>query len=197
MKLKRKISSIFLKGLLTLLPIYLTLYFVFWLIKSIESSFLNLRPLFGAYYFPGLGILITLLLVFIVGWSTRSYITRYFTRRVNLWLNSVPIVGEIYGSIQIMTKYFTTPVKSGEDSVVMVHFKESNYTILGIITRADFETAPEGIIGKKDKNTISVYIPMSYGIGGFTVYVDRKMVTPVNLNQREALKWAFIGGLKQ
>jgi hypothetical protein len=37
---------------------------------------------------------------------------------------------------------------------------------------------------------------MSYGIGGFTIYLDKNMVTNVDLNQREALKWAFIGGLK-
>ncbi|KTC66556.1 hypothetical protein Lade_1214 [Legionella adelaidensis] len=194
MKFKRKISSIFIKGVLTLLPIYLTLYFIFWLIKSIEASFLNLKPLMDPYYFPGMGILLAIILILLVGWSTRSYLARYFTKRINTYLTSIPIVGEIYGSIQIMTKYFTTPVKAGDNSVVMVHFKESNFKILGITTRTDFDKAPDGIVDN-DK-TISVYIPMSYGIGGFTVYIDRKMVTPVDLNQREALKWAFIGGLK-
>jgi uncharacterized membrane protein len=149
MQLRRTLSSIFVKGILTLLPIYLTFYFTLWLLQSIEASSSNLKPLFGRYYFPGMGIICAALLIMVVGWSMRSYITRYFTNKINQYLNQIPIIGEIYGSIQIMTKYFTTPVKTNAQNVVMVHLKESGFSVLGIVTRTDFAHAPAGSLTTK------------------------------------------------
>ncbi|GGI90028.1 DUF502 domain-containing protein [Legionella impletisoli] len=194
MKIKGKMSSIFWKGLFTLLPLYLTLYFLFWLLKNIENTFGGtLKLILGNFYFPGMGLIAALILVFTFGILLQIYITRYINDLINRFISNLPVIGEIYDSLRSIIKYLTKPSTPGGEEVVMVEFKENNFKMLGIVTRKDFEHAPKGI---GEEGWISVYLPMSYQIGGFTVYVPEKCVTKVNLNSKQALKWALIGGIK-
>ncbi|WP_133129370.1 DUF502 domain-containing protein [Legionella yabuuchiae] len=195
MKMQGKLSSIFWKGLFTLLPLYLTLYFFFWLLKNIEITFGEaLKLILGGFYFPGMGLIAALVLVFTFGLLLQIYITRYINDLLNRFISKLPVIGEIYDSLQSIVKYLTKPSTPGGEEVVMVEFEELNFRMLGIVTRKEFDNAPKGI-GKE--GWISVYLPMSYQLGGFTVYVPERCVTKVNLSSKQALKWALIGGIKK
>ncbi|AHE67933.1 DUF502 domain-containing protein [Legionella oakridgensis] len=194
MRLNGKISSIFWKGLFTLLPLYLTLYFLWWLLESIEATFSQfLKAMLGSYYVPGMGLLTALLIVFAIGLLLQIYITQHLNHALNKFIGKLPILGELYISLQSIIKYLTTPTKPARQEVVMVHFENLNLNMLGIVTRTNFEASPAGI---GDESLISVYIPMSYQIGGFTIYVPKTSVTPVDLTAKEALKWAFMAGIE-
>ncbi|MCP0913215.1 DUF502 domain-containing protein [Legionella sp. 27cVA30] len=192
---KHKIISLFWRGLLTLLPFYLTLYFIFWLLQSIEAiSSQVLQKILGTYYIPGMGLLTALLIVFLTGLLLQTYITRHMAFVVQRFMSRLPIIGDVYQAIQTFIKYLTSPTKPDGEDVVMVHFKALNIKVLGIVTRTSFDKAPAGI---GDDTLISVYLPMSYQIGGYTVYVPKDAVTKVELSQKEAMKWAFMGGIGQ
>lgn len=195
MTFKGKLSSIFWKGLLTLLPLYLTGYFLWWLLQSIESTFSQfLKPLIGSAYIPGMGLLSALIVVLMIGLLLQIYITQYLNSILNRFIIKLPVLGEIYESLQSIINYLTTPAKPGGEEVVMVHFEDLNMKILGIVTRTDFSHSPKGI---GQASFISVYLPMSYQIGGFTIYVPKSSVTPVDLNAKQALKWALLAGIEQ
>ncbi|QBS08759.1 DUF502 domain-containing protein [Legionella israelensis] len=194
MSLNGKISSIFWRGFLTLLPLYLTLYFLIWLLSSIETTFSKPLILFiGEYYFPGLGLFTAFLFILFIGLIMKMYVAQAINKLVNSILNKLPLVGEIYNSIQNLTKYLSSSDKIEGKEAVMVHVESMDLKLIGIVTRKDFEDAPEGIGNAK---MVSVYLPMSYQIGGFTVYVPKKSITTINMTQNEALKWVFFGGIK-
>ena len=79
------------------------------------------------------------------------------------------------------------------------HFKvvsldlPGNMRVLGFITRADFSDAPAGI-ARTDE--VAVYLPMSYQIGGYTVFVPKSACTPVEMSREEAMKFILTAGLK-
>ena len=75
----------------------------------------------------------------------------------------------------------------------MVSF--NNIELLGLVTRSDFSKAPTGI-AQDHTNVISVYIPMSYQVGGFTVYLSKDNIRSVDMNPKAALKWALMGGIE-
>jgi len=192
---KGKLSSILWKGLFTLLPLYLTFYFLLWLISSIESTFsVALKTLFPSFYFPGMGLLSAIVIIFFIGLLMQNYIAQYLTELLEKKLNKLPVIGELYSSIESITKYLS----SGDDikgkEVVMVHFKNADVQLIGIVTRKDFSEAPKGV---GDESLVSVYLPMSYQIGGFTVYVPKDSIHRVEMSQKQALKWALIGGIKE
>jgi len=51
---------------------------------------------------------------------------------------------------------------------------------------------PKGIA---EEDMVSVYLPMSYQIGGYTVYIPKKYVTAVDMTRKEAIKWTLTAGM--
>lgn len=194
MQIKGKLSTIFFKGFLFLLPLYLTIYFLYWLITGIESNFSQwLKPILGAWYLPGFGIIGALLFIFLVGFLLQLYFLQHIREGVNQLLIRIPILGEIYEAISSLVYYLTQAKPQGE-KVVMVKFKQWDIELLGLVTRSDFEEAPKGI--ELEEDTIAVYLPMSYQIGGYTVYIPRANVRPVEMSRKDALKWTFVAGIE-
>ena len=186
-------SVIFWKGILAILPVYITLYFIYWLITSIERNVSQLMTFWiGAWYFPGLGLLITILMIYAVGILMQLYIGSYIVNLFQRLVQKIPFIGDLYSSIHSLTKYLSKSDKIKGHKAVMVNVQ--GIEVLGVLTRTDFSNAPKGVVEKD--NMISVYIPMSYQIGGFTLYVPKETIRQVDMDQKEALKWALIGGIE-
>lgn len=192
--IKNKVASIFWKGFFTILPVYLTFYFIYWLVTSVERGLGQLlKTIIGTWYFPGLGLLMTIAAIFVVGVLMQVYIAQYFIQLIEKIVQRMPLIGDLYSSIQSLTKYLSSSGRVEGKEVVMVEF--NGIELLGIVTRSDFSKAPDGIVEKED--LISVYLPMSYQIGGFTIYLPKDKIRKVDMTQKSALKWALIGGIKE
>ena len=95
----------FITGLLILVPLAITLWVLNLIISTMDQSLLLLpaqwRPeaLFG-FYIPGLGTILTLLIVLLTGLATRNFVG---TQVVYLWeslLIRIPVVKSIYSSVK-------------------------------------------------------------------------------------------------
>jgi uncharacterized membrane protein len=60
------------------------------------------------------------------------------------------------------------------------------------LTRESFDDAPEGLGGR---DVVAVFLPMSYQIGGFTVFVPRARTTPVDLTIEEGMRLALTAAM--
>lgn len=190
--IKNRIASIFWKGFFTILPIYLTFYFIYWLVTSIERNLSQLlKTIIGTWYFPGLGLLMVIVVIFVIGILMQVYIAQYFIQLIEKVVQRMPLIGDLYSSLQSLTKYLSSSGQVKGKEVVMVEF--NGVELLGIVTRTDFSEAPDGVVEKQD--LISVYLPMSYQIGGFTIYLPNDKIRKVDMTQKSALKWALIGGI--
>ena len=72
----------------------------------------------------------------------------------------------------------------------MVTIAGTDTRLIGLVTREDFENLPSGI-DDKNSESMAVYLPMSYQMGGFTVFVPKKNVTPVDMSIEEAMRFAL------
>src|SRR5690606_14396222 len=93
---------------------------------------------------------------------------------------------------QDFLSFFDSTKKKDFSKVVIV--KIGGQEILGFITREAFDGLPQGI-GGPDK--VAVYLPMSYQLGGYTIMVNREMVTPVDMSLEDAMKFALTGGVSK
>ena len=76
--------------------------------------------------------------------------------------------------------------------VVRVKLPNSPLCLIGFITREDFTGLPPGLGGP---DIVAVYCPMSYMIGGFTLFVPRAQLEPLDMSFEDAMRFAVTAGL--
>ncbi len=185
------ISKTLLTGFITLLPILLTIYLLYWIAVSSEqvmgSALRWLLP--DAAYFPGMGMLAGLVVVFFVGLLMNAYLVRRLFALGEQILYQLPLIKTVYRALRDLFDFFS-PKKEGYDQVVTVSINDME--MIGFITQAEPSRLPESF---QERDSVLVYIPMSYMIGGFTVLVPRKDVSPCKMSVEEAMRFVLTAGI--
>jgi uncharacterized membrane protein len=182
----RRIFSLTLQGLVAVLPLVVTAYLLYWAISGIEVLVTPLIP--QRIYFPGLGIISGLLLLIATGLLVNFYGIRYLVALMNRLMETIPLVKSIYGTIGDIITVFKLGSNKQVQSVVALNVG-NDIQLIGFITS---EVTGEKLFG--DANKVAVYMPLSYQIGGYTMYVNREQLTPLNISVEEAMRLALTGG---
>jgi uncharacterized membrane protein len=189
----KKINQIFLKGLIVVLPITLTFYLLIWTSVKVESLFgSSLEWAMGKeLYIPGLGIVVTILLIFLIGLLLSNYITARLFTWVTDAMERVPLIKAIYNPLKDLMALLPgrSSAKQNPQRVVLVPFEALGVEALGLVTREELEELP-------GSNLITVYIPLSYMLGGVTVLVPRDKVKKVDMAVDQALKLSVTAWIK-
>ncbi len=186
----KKLNQIFFKGLILILPIGLTFYFMFWVSASLESLFGSVVQLAvgEALYVPGTGIVLTVLLVFLVGLLAHNYFTaqlfRWFTRK----LEQFPLIKVIYNPLRDLMALLPNREK-GQSGQKVVLVELHGVQVMGLLTR-------EGLTEINSPELVSVYVPFSYMLGGMTVLVPADKVRKVDLPVDQAIKLSVTAWIK-
>ncbi len=189
------LGRIFLTGVLTVLPVLATAYLLIWLFTTAES-FLGkpLRWLIpDGYYRGGMGLLVGVVVIFVVGVLMRAYIVRRvfaFSERILL---EIPLIKTIYAALRDFFGMFAGQSDHQGLQVVTVTLPGSNMRLMGFVTRDEFSDLPEGIAGQGE---VAVYLPMSYQIGGYTVFMPRSQLSPIQMSREQAMRFVLTAGLK-
>ncbi|MDJ0623206.1 MAG: DUF502 domain-containing protein [Desulfocapsaceae bacterium] len=188
------ISRIFLKGLAAVLPITLTLYFAYWLAISLERLLKQfiLLGLPGEFYWPGLGLLIGIGLIFLAGLLIDAWVVRKLFNLGEYLLEKIPLLKSVYGSLRDFMDYFSR-MKEDDELQKVVSVKLGETYLIGFLTGAENRNNMPAEIANKDM--VSVYLPMSYQIGGFTLYVPREKVESIDMNVEDAMRLVLTAGL--
>lgn len=188
--MKNKLGPIFLRGLVTVAPLVLTIALVIWLGTFLEDTFrIPYLELFGPkYYFPGLGILTAIVVIFLIGIVVNTYLVQKFNEWTDTLFNRIPLVKTLYGAICDLMSFF----KGGkEKKEKVVAFEWQGMRFVGLVTRESFDDLPEGL-GKAGE--VAVFIPLSYQIGGVTMMIPRDKVNPINMSVEEAMRFVVTAG---
>ena len=188
----KQVGSILLKGLVTILPIGLTVYFVYWLGVTTESLLSKpIKLVIGDNYWPGLGLITGFVLLFVVGLAVNAFLVRRLLGMGEELLLRVPVVKTVYSAIRDMTRLVNTDKKKGDlDRVVTLDLGFGK--LIGFVTQEHANTL--GIGGGDD--LVAVYLPMSYQIGGYTVYISRSRVVETDLTVEQAMRIVLTGGVR-
>ena len=188
----RKIGKLFLQGLMAILPIALTIYILYWFAVTAESLLGGFLRIFipEKYYVPGMAVFAGFAIILAIGILLRLWLFRELFHWGEKTLAKLPLVKTLYGSIRDLMSFFDTSKKKDFNKVVMVTIAGTDTRLIGLVTREDFENLPSGI-DETGTETMAVYLPMSYQMGGFTVFVPKKNVTPVDMSIEEAMRFAL------
>jgi len=177
------------------LPIVITLAVVYWLMVSAEALLGGVARIVlpDKYYFKGLGVLLGILLVLVAGLTVNVWITRMLLARADALMERIPIVKSIYGAIRDLAAFLSSGnSKNRFQKVVMVSLND-DIRLMGFVTREDFTDLPAELTHADD--TIAVYLPMGYQIGGYTVYMPRSKVIPIDMSVEDAMRFTLTAGM--
>ena len=193
-KLKMKpISKTFLKGLVAVIPITLTVYLLFWLAGTAELALGNIfKFLFpDSWYIPGLGFVLGLAVVFFVGSFLESHTFRRRFDNVEQLMIKIPIVKTIYTAIRDFTSLFGHEQKGKFKRVVLVTVPPGDRQQIGFITVSDFEE----YTFIADNNQVAVFLPFSYQMGRNTVIMSRENVVEIDMSVEDAMRFIATAGV--
>jgi len=188
----RKIWNTMLKGLVALLPVGLTVYLVYWLAVAAETLFSRVLRLVipDTAYWPGLGLLAGLALLYATGLAVNAYVVRRALRVSDELFARIPVVKTLYVAIRDFMRFFPSSGKGSDlKRVVLVPFGPGK--AIGFVT-AESSSA----LGLGGGDTVAVYLPMSYMVGGYTVFLQRELLEPTTLSVEAGMRIALMGGVQ-
>ncbi|MBS0611618.1 MAG: DUF502 domain-containing protein [Proteobacteria bacterium] len=192
----RKILVLTMRGLVTVLPLALTVYVIFWMVRSVESVLRSL--LLGSHiiapehYWPGLGLATAFVLLLIIGALVNAYAGKLV---MNFWdemLGRIPVIKTIYSSFRDVVSMLPSGTGEKRDlqRVVLARFGEVR--AIGFVTRED---VPRALLEAGGEGWVAVYFPLSYAFGGYTVYLPHQALQPLDIPVEEAMRLAITAGL--
>lgn len=191
----KRLFTLALQGLAAVLPVALTLYLVYWLLTRMENLAGQLIRLVipDDYYFLGLGVLSGFLLLVLIGLLVKAYVIRYLIQAGESLLDRIPLIKSIHGAIKDFMRAFTLNEGKEADSVVLVEVRENTW-LIGFVTA---RKVAQSLFPDSEQRMIGVYLPMSYQIGGYTLYIEASKVKPLDISVEDGMRIALTGGMQR
>jgi uncharacterized membrane protein len=185
----KRLSQYFFRGLITILPLGMTVYVLYLMVTWMESlAMLVVRPVLGNFYLPGLGIGLSVLAILGLGFLLSRPVTSKLLSWVELPFTNLPVVKSVYSSLKNFADFFA-PHQKDAQQVVVLRQPGHELSIVGLVTRQNSLGLPDGLA---QDDQVAVYLPMGYMIGGYTVFVPRSWVTPIAMSVEEAMRSSLI-----
>lgn len=186
----------FLQGLLTVLPITLTLAlfaFFFRLLKGWLAPIYFLEPEY-LQQIPHSEIFLVILFILVIGAIFKTFFIRSFLHFVETIFFRIPLMNPVYSGIKQLVQAFTVPEKLTFKQVVLVEFPRQGIFSIGFLT----SQVPQEIAPAKHKKFYNVFIPTTPNpTTGFLVVVSEGDYQVVNMTRQEAMSLIISGGIIQ
>ena len=199
-KFKHRFRNIFLTGFLITAPLALTLFILNFLFKNLDAlspTFIHWLILLGAplpegYRIPFLGVIMTLLIVFLVGALT----TNIFGKKILQWgefiVHKIPFVRRIYSGTKQVVHSITTADTKSFSRVVIIEFPRKGIYVLAFVTS---ETKGE-VQKKTSENMVNIFVPtMPNPTSGFLIFTPEEELTDIPMSIEEGIKYVISGGI--
>lgn len=172
----------FLRGLIFIAPVALTLY-ICWLIFRTIDGWLNLPV-------PGAGFLLTIVVITLVGWLASNFLAQRVMDWIEELVGRLPFVRLLYTAIKDVLGAFVGEKKRFDRPVIVTLIPGTNVRALGFLTQ-DSLTLP-GM-----ENHVTVYLPQSYNFAGQMLVFPRSQVEVVQAPSSELMAFIVSGGVTE
>lgn len=189
------VRRVFVRGLIVLIPLIATVYVVIALIFAAETTFGQplqyILP--EGFYYPGMGFATAIVVVFVFGLLLHAWFVRAVVRLAERGVEHVPLVKSLYAATSDLLSYIRDSRAHDHSQVVLVRMSP-HMQLLGLVTREDISDLTNQKTNDDRKRLIAVYMPMSYQIGGYTIFIPRAAVKPLDMPFEDAMRFILTGG---
>jgi len=186
--------SLFLNGLLTILPITFTIvifhiFFKFittWLepIRKIQPEFLK--------KIPYAEVILVIFAIFLLGTILKIFILKRIVHNLEDLIARIPLIRPIYKGIKQLVKAFSLKDKMSFKQVVVIEFPRRGIYCLGFLT----SELPEGMYPHNGQKYFNIYVPTAPNpTSGYFIIIPEKDIHKVDLSRQEAMAMIISGGI--
>jgi uncharacterized membrane protein len=184
-----KLRNYFLAGIITLIPIFITIYLtvvVIDLFSHIVPDAINPNK-YLPFKIPGLEILMAIIITTLIGMVSVTYLGKKLLLLGQSLLEKIPVLRSIYSGVTQFTKSFqATEGQSNNKKVVLFEFPRAGSWAIGFATNEN--TNP--ISTKINDVLVSIFIPTTPNpTSGFLILVPKKDLIYLNMNFEDAMKF--------
>jgi uncharacterized membrane protein len=179
----------FLTGLVVTVPLLITVVTLWWFFRVVDGV---ARPL-SLYWFgrevPGLGVLLTAVVILAAGAVATNVIGRRILQRAESWLLNVPLFKTVYAPVKQLVAAFSPDSETGFKKVVIVDDQRRGM-VIGFLTREfmlDRGQGPEAMI--------AVYVPTNHLYLGDVLVYPRGQAFYPDVTVEEGIRIFLTGGM--
>ena len=196
----KKLRHYFVTGLVALSPFFLTLIFVEYLIRLADHFVVN--PLFQILPFDFdasfkifltkfVILLVVIIFVALIGWTAEKFVFRKLFAAWEGFLNTIPFVNKIYGSIKEVAQAFFGDKTGIFKRVVFVEYPRKGVYALGFVT----QEKPWELHGKTGKEIVNIFLPHPPNPAtGYFIFAPKEEVIESDLTIEEGIRLVISAG---
>jgi uncharacterized membrane protein len=194
---KSQIRRYLITGLIVWVPLVITVWVLSVLVGTMDQTLLLLPPALRTehwlgVYVPGMGVVLTFLVVFLTGLFTANMIGQRLFRVWERMVARIPVVNTIYRSVKQVSDTLFSPTGQAFRKALLVQWPSP-----GMWTVAFLTGTPGGDVANHLKGDyVSIYVPTTPNpTGGYFVMVPRSAVIELDMSVDAALKYIISMGV--
>ncbi len=194
-KIADLLKSLFLNGLLIILPMTLTILLFkasFKLVKSWLAPLANYMPQ-CLVNIPHAEFLVVFGSILLIGAIVKFFVLKPFIHLIEeQFLMRIPLVRPVYSGIKQLVGAFTKKDQSSLNTVVLLEFPSAGIHSIGFLT-GEF---PKVVSPQDGKQYFNIYVPTTPNpTTGFFVLLPENKFTIIDLTRQEAMSLIISGGI--
>lgn len=194
-----------LAGLLTWLPLAITIWVLLWVLGLMNDMFGTVLSVTQAVlpdstragleqlrHIPGFGVTVMVLAMLVTGVFVTNIFGQWWVRQWDAVMNRIPIVKSIYSSVkQVSDTLFSSSGNAFREAVLVQYPHQGSWTIAFVTGKPSGEVA-QRLTGEH----VSLYVPTTPNpTSGFFLMMPRSAVHPLHMSVDEALKYIISMGV--
>ncbi len=176
----RRLLGYFLRGLVFIAPVAVTVYICVVIFRTIDG-WLGLS-------IPGLGFVLTLLLITLVGFVGSTFLARSFLATFDRLLERLPFVRFLYSATKDLVNAFVGEKRRFDQPVSVRLLPGGEVRALGFVTQTSL--AKLGL-----EEFVAVYFPQSYNFAGSLLLFPGHDVERIRASSSDVMAFIVSGGV--
>lgn len=185
-------TKYFLRGVLVLLPIVVTIYLVYFVGKSLEPAFSWLGGILNKdaaeWMKMILGVAVSLVLIVSVGMVATNFLGARIVAAIEHVFDRLPLIRMLHGAVKDVLGAFVGDKKSFDRPVMVDMSADGTIRVVGFLTRDDLS-----FLGTD--GDVAVYLPQSYNFAGNLIVVPAARVHPIDAPSSDVMTFLVSGGV--
>lgn len=176
----RRLVGYFLRGLVFIAPVAITLYICVVIFQTIDGWL--------GFSIPGIGFALTIVLITLVGFVGSTFLARSFLGMFDRVLERLPFVRLLYSSTKELVNAFVGERRRFDQPVAVRILPGGDARALGFVTQKSLtKLGLEGFVG--------VYFPQSYNFAGSLLLVPARDVERIAASSSDVMAFIVSGGV--
>lgn len=186
-----------LTGLVILVPVTLTVYILKQIFDFMDGIFAPvIDKAIGVYlpgaHIPGLGLLLTLLVVLLLGWLSTNVVGRRVIHGFEALICRIPVAKSIYSATKGVLEAVSFDQDEAFQRVVLIEYPKENIFALAFVTKS----AQWPGLHPKTSDVLLVFVPTTPNpTSGFLLLVPRSETIPMPISVEQGIRMVISGGI--